>query len=502
MTDPAPADLEQAAVRGVRWMTLLRLATEVIVLGSSVVLARMISPAEFGLAVVIRLLPILAVILTFEGFGTRLVQRADTEVRLLRTARTLGWVAGVALTGVTLAIALAVSPWIGSERAELLAMAAPSFLLVAPSVVPRAIVQRRLDFRRLSLAETGGWLAFAAVAIALAVAGLGAPAIVLGTVAAALTETVVVSWRIAHPRPGYDADAARELLRFGVPAALAGLSAVVYRNIDYLALSLRASPTAVGYYWRGFQVGAEYQGRVGSLVMRLAFPLAARTGDLERMARFRVRGLRLITLVCFPPLALFAVVAPVLVPLVYGPEWTGAVVPAQILVVAGLALSVVAMLDPVVIAAGHPRRLLVQRLVMIALLAGVVLATASAGLTTVCIAVSALQVAGTVAAERLVLNPVVPAPGADVLRALLPGTGCAAVVAAGGFPLAAWLERAGAGDAAVLAAVIGWALAAGGLTLRVGFPASWREATGLLGQVLGRRRPAAPVAAEAAGSAA
>ena len=66
--------LEVATLSGARWVGVSRLVAELFALATTVVLARLISPAEYGTAVVVLILPMLASILTYEGFGAFLVQ--------------------------------------------------------------------------------------------------------------------------------------------------------------------------------------------------------------------------------------------------------------------------------------------------------------------------------------------------------------------------------------------------------------------------------------------
>lgn len=63
------------AIKGVRWVAISRFAYEIVAFGSNIALTRLVAPAEFGSAAVALVLPMLATILAFEGFGSALVQR-------------------------------------------------------------------------------------------------------------------------------------------------------------------------------------------------------------------------------------------------------------------------------------------------------------------------------------------------------------------------------------------------------------------------------------------
>src|SRR5262245_2895247 len=67
-------ELKTATLSGARWVGMSRIVAEVLGLATTVALARLVSPAEYGTAVVVLILPMLASILTFEGFGAFIVQ--------------------------------------------------------------------------------------------------------------------------------------------------------------------------------------------------------------------------------------------------------------------------------------------------------------------------------------------------------------------------------------------------------------------------------------------
>ena len=91
--------------------------------------------------------------------------------------------------------------------------------------------------------------------------------------------------------------------------------------------------------------------------------------------------------VVVPLLALLIVVAPVLVPWLFGDPWRGAVVPTQILAVAGMIAAVLTGYPQVMLAVGRPRVLLQFNLVVLGVYVGVVAATVDRGLTTLCVGV-------------------------------------------------------------------------------------------------------------------
>ena len=186
------------------------------------------------------------------------------------------------------------------------------FVIAGVVAVPLAVLQRRLDFRLISLLQILTGLVGAAVSVALALAGLEASALVLGGIAGSATAMVVALIAAPVPWPRPQLAAAREIARFGVPAALAGLSWTGFRNADFAIVGARLGAAGAGFYWRGYQFAIEYQRKIGSAVHQIAFPVYSRAGDLDTMLALRERVVRTAAAVLIPGLAALAVLAPVL----------------------------------------------------------------------------------------------------------------------------------------------------------------------------------------------
>ena len=102
-------------------------------------------------------------------------------------------------------------------------------------------------------------------------------------------------------------------------------------------------------------------------------------------------------------LAIFIALAPTLMPWLFGPRWTPAILPAQILAVAGMASCIRNLMSPTVLAAGRPRALRVFAVAETMLYGGTVWIASAYGLTIVCIAVAGFQIASLLAAYTVLL---------------------------------------------------------------------------------------------------
>jgi lipopolysaccharide exporter len=488
--EPMDGALKEAAVSGVRWVTGARVASDALQLVAAVALARLIAPAQFGEAAVALIFVPLSVILTYEGFGSALVQRREIDRAHLEAATMTSLLAGILLTLLLLALApLVAAPIFSDDIAALIQLVSPVFALAGIGTVPRALLSRKLDFRRISLIETISLVLGGFAAVGLAVAGLNAEAIVLGGVLSTALQSVmlVIVARPAVPR--WHRRELAEITRFGAPASVAGLLYVAITNVDYTVLAARLSATQVGLYWRAFQLGVVYQDKISGIMLRLAFPIYSRTRHLAEMKRLHERATRIHGAVVVPLLAVLIVTAPDLVPAVFGENWAGAVAPAQVLAVAGMIAAVLTGYPQVMLAAGRPRALMVFNCGVLAVYGAAVWFTAPHGLVTVATAVVGVYVGMLVSVYFVLFRIVLGLQVRRLITDLAPAVVGSALVLLVGFPLAELLRDVGAGAIPIVLAVGLAGAAVHLLSLRSLFPAVWADLGTLLVRVLPAWRP-------------
>jgi O-antigen/teichoic acid export membrane protein len=477
--------LRDAAVSGVRWFAIARVATEALQLASAVALARLVSPAEFGNASVALILIPLAVILTYEGFGSALVQRKLIETGHFEAATLTSLAAGLALSLLVYFLApLIAAPIFSDEIAHLIQVAAPAFALAGLGAVSRARLSRNLDFRPISIIETGALGVGAAVAIGLAALGLGGEAVVIGAVAGiGFTSLAMVA--VSPPgRPRWRRKELLEVSRFGAPASAAGLLYVAISNVDYAVLAARLNPAQVGIYWRAFQIGVLYQDKISGIMMRLAFPIYSRTNNLEEMKKLHERATRIHGAVVVPLLAILIVTAPELIPMVFGDPWRAAIEPTQVLAIAGMIAAILTGYSQVMLAAGRPRALLVFNCVVLVAYGLAVFLTARQGLVTVSLAVVGVHVAMLAAVYLVLFRRVLGMPVGRLFTDLAPAAATAALVLAVGMPVADLMRRADAAPVLIVlvAGLAGCIVQA--LALRAFFAEVWSDVSRLLRRLL------------------
>jgi O-antigen/teichoic acid export membrane protein len=232
----------------------------------------------------------------------------------------------------------------------------------------------------------------------------------------------------------------------------------------------------------------------------MAFPILARTAGEEAVSVLRARMIQLLSVLLFPLLALLALLAPVLIPAVFGPAWEDAVLPAQILTIGGAATLTIDGVGSALQAAGRATAMLGYGVAHFACYVAAVFIVLPYGLAAVAAAAAGVHALFLIVAYWLLLRGrlrhALRVLWDDLAAALV---GCGALLAAA-WPLQVALEGAGV-PGFVTIVLVG---AAGGaaylVAIRLAFPAAWRDLGATVGRVLPHRLVARRTAAAAPGA--
>jgi O-antigen/teichoic acid export membrane protein len=475
--EPPTTSLRQRTLSGVRWMSLTRVIAELGGFVSSIVLARLVAPSEWGHTAVAVFFAMVAQSVSQQGVGSFLVSHKTPTRAHFRAAMFVALAGGAIGTVLTLGFALTLAPPIfGARTADFVALGSPVWLLGGLAAVPIAQLQRSLSFGRLGLIEASASIVSPAAAIVLAIGGLQGESMIIGGLVAAAV-TAALGWTLARPTaPRWHAAETREIVRYGGPASGSSVLYAATRNIDYLLLAAFIPAFQVGLYMRAFALGSDYQSKISQILLNIAFPVLSRARDLGEARRLRARMVRVHATVLFPLLFGLIAIAPEFVPWMYGQRWAGAASLTQILALGGMVAAVGTGTGPLLMATGHPRLLLVYNLVAFVAYTIAVVVAVPFGVTAVCVAVVAVRWATFVAmqyfiVERRVGIPILETVRDDVIPAVTGGLPLLAVTALGlrlcldaGLPTAVAMALPGIAGLALYVVI-----------LRVRFPATWAD---------------------------
>jgi PST family polysaccharide transporter len=326
--------MQDKAIRGVPWTLLSYAGSKLISILTTLVLARLIAPADFGILALATLATNFLTWIADMGFSGTVVLRQDLDRRGLGTLLTLMAITGV-LAGL---IAVAVAPLaalVFSTPKLTGVLAAVALLLPLGSVAGfwEALMQRELAFRRRFVAMIVQSLVMAVVSIPLAALGAGVWSLVVGQVAGMLALGLVL-FALApfHVRPVFDRKLAVSAFRTGRAFLGQGLAMYVRQNVDTVTVGLAFGDRRLGFYSMANRFGDLIYWTIAHPVGKVTFPAFARSshaGDDIRPTFLRVLGM--VALVSCPIGIIMSAAAEPFTRAVFGDRWLPMVGPLAIM---------------------------------------------------------------------------------------------------------------------------------------------------------------------------
>jgi PST family polysaccharide transporter len=332
MSGPGSSGRRRLIARGITWNAGGQLVEAGLAFGAMLILVRIIPPAEYGrVGVVVGLLTLLNSF-SFAAFAAQALQAPDGE----EPDWTLHWTAGLHVQSALMLAChlLAGLCWLAPAYrpvAPLLHLAAFGLILDWPARLRAVMLRRALDFPRLKALALIATAAQLGVTIAVALAGGGAYAIVLGSnVVTALPLggdlLLVRRWR---PRPGWwrrpDWGAYRPALRFGLQQGGVGLLAGARSALEGLVLAWAVGYIAIGLLNRAQALLVGTIGRARSVLMDTAYPLLPRyAADAGRYAHLATLFVQALLLLVLPGALYVGLEGRALSRLLYGERWIAA----------------------------------------------------------------------------------------------------------------------------------------------------------------------------------
>ncbi|MDF2741387.1 MAG: putative polysaccharide transport protein [Actinomycetia bacterium] len=380
VTDPPPDDAQvgRLANQGALWGVVAQGIHQVLSVVATMILARLLTPADFGLVTAsITVLGFVQLALAL-GWGPAVVRRREADAVYLSSVFWVVTGTGTVLAAAVAAGAPALADLVGiSGAAPYLMVLAVSCIPGAAVVVPHSILQRRLQLRAIQIASIVSLVVYVVVQVTLAALGAGAWSVIVGMVAQSVVHlvamTVAARWL---PRPVFRWGPVAEDLRLA--GGLLVNNGITYgvRNADYVVVGRLLGPATLGAYYVAYVLPQILRLRATWVAQSVLFPVLARSqADPRRTQQVYDQSQLLLAWVGFPAMVGLAVLARPVVQVFFGSQWAAAVNPLRWLALAAL-LEFVTYGPPMVAAAqAQVRPMLVTNLVRVVLLvAGVVIA--------------------------------------------------------------------------------------------------------------------------------
>ncbi|MBO7130576.1 MAG: lipopolysaccharide biosynthesis protein [Fibrobacterales bacterium] len=356
-TRPDFADLKQKSVTGAFWTFGAQGGKLALQMVSVVAMARLLTPEDYGVFGMAAVFTQLVFVVKDLGLSQAAVQKKDLSPEESSALFWINVLFVLALSALCCLLAPAASTFYGDPRiAAVVMVSSLGNVLVGFSAQHKALLQRRLRMRELSIVEIVSKALSLVAGILAALAGLGYWALVLATIADALVHTLLLwgfcRWipRLVSLRHG------AQCLRFGLDVAGFGLLNFFARNLDRILIGKFHPVEAVGFYNKAYQTVTFPLQHVRGPILQVAAPALARLqDDPERFRNYYRRFLAVLAFASMGPIALAVPLAEELVAVVLGDQWLPAAPTFSLLALSALIQPVASSRGTVLVAAGKSR---------------------------------------------------------------------------------------------------------------------------------------------------
>lgn len=339
--------------RSVFWLVWSRGAAQVVSFLSTLIVARLLSPADYGLMALASGWTYIVLLLADLGLGPAIIQFRDLGEGELNACF---WLTMTLAVGSYLALyvsAPAMAAWFANPiLGRVLRVTGLSLPLVATRIVPDSLLRKRLDLDKVSQAELAATLVTVPVVLGMAWSGAGVWALVAGSLITPLIQNVAVFWFVRW-RPGFRVGSTRlgEILRYSLATLGARVGWAAYSQADAFVLGKVSGSAVLGFYSMATMLANLPVDKVSVVLNQLALPvMAGLQTDRSAMRASFLRALRLLMCLIVPLCLGMALVAGDLINVALGVKWTPIIPLLRLLCVYGLFRSFAVLVPPILYA--------------------------------------------------------------------------------------------------------------------------------------------------------
>lgn len=333
------ADLRGHSVRGGLLTLTSQGAQFLLQSGATVLLARLLTPSDFGLVAMVSAVTVLAQSFADLGLSEATIQRKEITHAQVSALFWINAAVGLSLTLITASLAPVLAKFYREPQLVDIALVfSLTFVICGLRVQPDALLKRQMRFSSLAIRDVGSSALAVLIAIVMACRGFGYWAIVAIPLTLNITQ-MAVSWLMVDWRPSLPRRNAHvgSMVAFGGHVAASYLIFNLNRNSDNVLIGWYSGARPLGLYSRAYSLLMLPVRQLSGPISGVAIPAFSKLqADPERFARYYLRTVNLVMWISAPILGfLFVAAAPVVV-LTLGNQWRDAAPVFQILAISAL----------------------------------------------------------------------------------------------------------------------------------------------------------------------
>lgn len=330
----AEISLKTQTKRGLMWSVIERFATQGVQFLFGIILARLLSPDDYGLIAMPLIFLAIAQCFIDSGFSSALVRKPELTEEDISTAFYFNIIVGIVCYGILFFTSPLIADFYNAPiLSDLLKLTALATLFNPLCTVQNAILTRNINFRTQAIVSLTGAIISGIVGLIMAYNGYGVWSLVFQQVAGYSIRTLLL-WAMSKWRPKliWSWKSFHYLWGFGSKMLASALLDTIYNNIYPIVIGKFFSAKTLGNYTRAQQFATLPSSNVTGVLQRVTFPVLSRMQDDEdRLAVNYRKILRLSALLIFPLMMMLSALADPLVRILLTDKWEGCILLLQIM---------------------------------------------------------------------------------------------------------------------------------------------------------------------------
>lgn len=309
---------------GVLWSSIQNMAIQGVSFVLGIILARLLSPSDYGLVAMLSIFMALSDQVTNAGMSTALIQRHDCSNLDFSTA----FVVNFTMSLVMYAVLFFSAPWIARFYNQpilctLTRVIAINMILKSFTIVHSSKLYIASDFKSIAQINVIISISSGIIGIILAYKGLGVWALAIQGIASNFISIIIyplyTKWK---PSLRFSKKSFKEMFGYGSKLMIAGIGSSIFNNIQNIAIGRIYSSSDLGFYNKGQTLPVTLSNITYSVLGNVAFPVMSEIkNDKEHMLNVYKKSLFLTALIIFPLMTLLALLAKPLVVILFTSKW-------------------------------------------------------------------------------------------------------------------------------------------------------------------------------------
>lgn len=334
----AEQGLKDKTVKGVGWSAIDNVTQMGVTFIVSIVLARLLTPDDYGLIGIITIFTMVCNTLINAGFNSALIRKKDCTDDDYNTVFICNMVLSLLLYAVIFFCSPLISDFFGREELTALTQVSTlSMIIGALAIVQQTRLTKRIDFKTQTKITLTASVSSGALGIVMALLNFGVWSLVAQQLAAQALRTVLLfvynKWL---PRLRFSRESFHELFGFGWKLMLSGLLDTVWKELYQLVVGKFYNPATLGQYTRSKQFSQLFSSNLTNVVQRVTFPVLSNIqDDKERLVSAYRRIIKFTMFVTAISMFFLGAVSEPLLYCLIGPKWHDAAVYLPLICITG-----------------------------------------------------------------------------------------------------------------------------------------------------------------------